>query len=297
MLHEAVDAFLGQLRTARQASANTVRAYARDLTDFVAFLVGEGVEEWQQATVAVLRRFLNHLFARGYERRTIARKLSAVRALFQFLARTGRITTNPATELRQPRLPHKLPLVLDEVQVEALLNAPNPQTWRGVRDRALLELLYATGLRVGEAAGLTVNDVDLVDASVRVRGKGGKERFVPLHAEAVQWLQRYLAESRPRLMQRAKAVTAALFLSQKGTPLTARQIRRLVLQYARKALGMRLSPHALRHSFATHLLEGGADLRTIQELLGHASLEATQIYTRLTRTHLRRVYEKAHPRA
>lgn len=293
----AVDEFLQQLKVVRHASPNTLRAYARDLADFLAFLEAEGVSDWQQVTVVTLRRFLNNLFAQGYERRTIARKLSAVRTLFRFLAQTGRISANPASELRQPRLPQKLPTVLDERQVDALLSAPDPKTPRGLRDRALLELLYAAGLRVSELANLTVRDVDFAESLVRVKGKGEKERFVPLHGEALHWLHRYLQESRPQFLRRAKKVTDALFLSQKGTPLTVRQIHRLVTGYARKVLGLTVSPHALRHSFATHLLEGGADLRAIQELLGHASLAATQIYTRLSRSHLRRIYEKAHPRS
>lgn len=293
----AVDEFLRQLEIVRHASPNTLRAYARDLADFLAFLATDRVGDWRQVTVVTLRRFFNHLFARGYERRTIARKLSAVRALFRFLAQTGRIAANPAAELRQPRLPYKLPKVLDETQVNALLEAPDPQTPRGVRDRALLELLYAAGLRVSELAGLTLRDLDFIEGSVRVHGKGNKERLVPLHDEALHWLHRYLQESRPHFLRRAPKATDALFVSQKGTPLTVRQIHRLVVGYARKALGLRVSPHALRHSFATHLLEGGADLRAIQELLGHSSLAATQIYTRLSRSHLRRIYEKAHPRS
>jgi integrase/recombinase XerC len=296
-LTEAVDEFLRQLHIVRHASPNTLRAYARDLADFLSFLGMEGIGDWRQVTVVTLRRFLNHLFAQGYERRTIARKLSAVRALFRFLAQTGRIAANPAAELRQPRLPQKLPTVLDETQADALLSAPDPKTPRGIRDRALLELLYAAGLRVSELANLTVRDVDFAEGLVRVKGKGDKERFVPLHDEALHWLHRYLQESRPQFLRRAKKVTDALFVSQKGTPLTVRQIHRLVTGYASKALGLKVSPHALRHSFATHLLEGGADLRAIQELLGHASLAATQIYTRLSRSHLRRIYEKAHPRS
>lgn len=296
-LTEAVDEFLRQLHIVRHASPNTLRAYARDLADFLSFLGMEGINDWRQVTVVTLRRFLNHLFAQGYERRTIARKLSAVRALFRFLARMGRIAANPAAELRQPRLPQKLPTVLDETQADALLSAPDPKTPRGIRDRALLELLYAAGLRVSELANLTVRDVDFAEGLVRVKGKGDKERFVPLHDEALHWLHRYLQESRPQFLRRAKKVTDALFVSQKGTPLTVRQIHRLVTGYASKALGLKVSPHALRHSFATHLLEGGADLRAIQELLGHASLAATQIYTRLSRSHLRRIYEKAHPRS
>ncbi len=296
-LTQAVDAFLEQLRSVRKASSHTVRAYARDLADFVAFMEAEGVAGWQEVTTLHLRRFLNWLFAQGYERRSIARKLSSVRSLLRFLAQTGQIPVNPALDLRQPKQLQKLPQVLEVAEVERLLEAPNVTTPRGLRDRALLELLYATGLRVSEVASLRLSDIDFAEQLVRVRGKGAKERFVLLHEEALFWLHRYLTEGRPHLLRRAKQITDAVFVSQKGTPLTARQIHRLVAQYARKVLGRAISPHVLRHSFATHLLEGGADLRVIQELLGHASLAATQIYTRLSRTHLRRVYEKAHPRS
>jgi len=296
-LSGTVDAFLEQLRVVRKASEHTVRAYARDLSDFVAFLEAEGVTEWQQVTVLTLRQYLNWLFAQGYERRSIARKLSSVRSFFRFLARMGYISVNPALDLKQPRLPQKLPMVLEVSEVERLLSSPDTSTPRGLRDRAILELLYATGLRVSEVASLRISDIDFAEKLVRVKGKGGKERIALLHDEALNWLERYLTESRPLFLQRGKQVTDIVFVSQKGTPLTVRQIHRIVDGYAKKVLGRRISPHALRHSFATHLLEGGADLRVIQELLGHSSLAATQIYTRLSRTHLKRVYEKAHPRS
>ncbi len=302
ILAASVDEFLEQLRVVRKGSEHTLRAYARDLTDFVSFLEAEGVADWRQVTAHNLRRFLNHLFGQGYERRSIARKLSSVRSLFRFLARTGRIGVNPAVDLRQPRLPQKLPGVLDQAQAERLLEAPDTQTPHGVRNRALLELLYAGGLRVSEVVVLQIGDLDFTEGLVRVRGKGSKERVVLLHDEALHWLSRYLTESRPKFLRpnqpnQPTQPNQPLFLSQKGTPLTVRQVHRIVVGYARKVLGQSVSPHTLRHSFATHLLEGGADLRVIQELLGHASLAATQIYTRLSRTHLRRVYEKAHPRS
>ncbi|MFA0753404.1 MAG: hypothetical protein IMHGJWDQ_001179 [Candidatus Fervidibacter sp.] len=296
-LVKAVDEFLEQLRIVRKASPHTLRAYARDLTDFVAFLESEGVQGWRQVTTVVLRRFLNWLFIQGYERRSIARKLSSVRSLMKFLAQTGYLAVNPAVDLRQPRLPQKLPPMLEVSEVERLLDAPDTRSPRGIRDRALLELLYATGMRVSEVANLRLSDLDLVEGVIRVRGKGTKERVALLHPESLRWLQRYLTESRPHFLRRGKQATDAVFVSQKGTPLTPRQIHRLVTQYACKVLGRGVSPHTLRHSFATHLLEGGADLRVIQELLGHASLAATQIYTRLSRTHLRRIYGKAHPRS
>lgn len=292
-----VDEFLRQLEVVRKASKHTVRAYARDLSDFVQFIESEKASDFTKVNRSLLRQYLNWLFAKGYERRSIARKLSSVRSFFNFLARAGYIPVNPAIDLRQPRLMQKLPSTLEVVEVELLLSAPNTATVRGLRDRAILEVLYSTGLRVSELANMRISDIDFSEKSVKVKGKGGKERVALLNDEAASWLERYLQESRPKLLRNAKQVTDMVFVSQKGTPLAVRQIHRIVDSYARKVLGRSVSPHVLRHSFATHLLEGGADLRVIQELLGHSSLAATQIYTRLSKTHLRKIYEKAHPRS
>ena len=292
-----VDEFLRQLEVVRKASKNTVRAYARDLSDFAQFIESEGISDFRQISRSLLRQYLNWLFAKGYERRSIARKLSSVRSFFNFLARAGYIPINPAIDLRQPKLMQKLPSTLEVAEVELLLSAPKAATVRGLRDRAILEVLYSTGLRVSELANMRISDIDFSEKLVKVRGKGGKERIALLNDEAASWLERYLQESRPKLTRKGKQVTDVVFVSQKGTPLTVRQIHRIVDGYARKVLGRSVSPHVLRHSFATHLLEGGADLRVIQELLGHSSLAATQIYTRLSKTHLRKIYEKAHPRS
>lgn len=296
-LMKLVDEFLRQLEVVRKASKHTVRAYARDLSDFAQFIESEGISDFRQIRRSLLRQYLNWLFAKGYERRSIARKLSSVRSFFNFLARAGYIPINPAIDLRQPKLMQKLPSTLEVAEVELLLSAPKAATVRGLRDRAILEVLYSTGLRVSELANMRISDIDFSEKLVKVRGKGGKERIVLLNDEAASWLERYLQESRPKLTRNGKQVTDVVFVSQKGTPLTVRQIHRIVDGYARKVLGRSVSPHVLRHSFATHLLEGGADLRVIQELLGHSSLAATQIYTRLSKTHLRKIYEKAHPRS
>lgn len=296
-LMKLVDEFLRQLEVVRKASKHTVRAYVRDLSDFIQFIESERVSDFRQVNRSLLRQYLNWLFVKGYERRSIARKLSSVRSFFNFLARAGYIPVNPAIDLRQPRLMQKLPSTLEVAEVELLLSAPNTATVRGLRDRAILEVLYSTGLRVSELANMRISDIDFSEKLVKVKGKGGKERVALLNDEAASWLERYLQESRPKLTRNGKQVTDIVFVSQKGTPLTVRQIHRIVDGYARKVLGRSVSPHVLRHSFATHLLEGGADLRVIQELLGHSSLAATQIYTRLSKTHLRKIYEKAHPRS
>ncbi len=289
--------YLEQIRLTRSASAHTLRAYARDLQGFISFISDQGVSRWSELTVVHIRRFLGDLYAKGYQRRSCARKLSSVRSFLRFLALKGILSGNPAGDVRLPRFPQTLPSVLSLAEVNRLLSGPDGTTPIRIRDRALLEVLYGSGIRVSEASSLSLSDLNLVEGIVLIRGKGGKERFAFLHEEACRWVKRYLEEVRLEWMKRSRPPNQALFLSQKGTPLTNRQMHRIVNGYALKTLGRPLSPHALRHSFATHLLENGADIRIVQELLGHISLASTQIYTRLTRTHLKRIYEKAHPRA
>ncbi|MCS7224383.1 MAG: tyrosine recombinase [Armatimonadetes bacterium] len=290
-------AFLEQIRLTKGASVHTLRAYARDLQDFISFVSSQGVKKATDVSPSLIRRYLGDLYAKGYQRRSCARKLSSVRSFLKYLALKGLLATNPAVDLRLPRFPRPLPTVLSPQQVQRLLEGPKVTTLRGVRDRALLELLYSSGIRVSEASSLSLSDLNLQEGVALIKGKGGKERLAFLHQQACYWIRRYLDEVRPRWLYRSGSPPQALFLSQKGTPLTSRQIHRIVQFYAMKTLARPVSPHALRHSFATHLLEGGADLRIIQELLGHASLSSTQIYTRLTKTHLKRIYDKAHPRA
>jgi integrase/recombinase XerC len=296
-----IDAFLTEMQAARGAAPTTLRGYARDLQQCARFLRQSGLpQDWGKVRPAHLRRFLAHLHGRGYARASIARKLSALRALYRYLAARGLASTNPTTGLSSPRRPSRLPRFLYHSDVEKLLAAPDSSTPLGLRDRALLETLYAAGLRVGELVGLTVPQASGA-SELRILGKGGRERVVLLGRPAQEAIQRYLEEGRPRLLSRRAPQDRGedrLFLNARGGPLTDRGARRIVHRHLLRACAQHdIGPHALRHTFATHLLEAGADIRAVQELLGHASLATTQIYTHLTRRRLREVYQQAHPRA
>ena len=247
-----------------------------------------------------VRQFLVAQSQRSYAKRTIARRLSCVRSFFRFLCREGLLTQNPAAVVPTPRQEKRLPAFLDEAQTVRLLEAPPSDGWQGLRDRAMLELLYSTGMRVSEMTGLNHDDLDEISGTVIVRGKGKRERLCPVGKAALQALERYrqaLARYVRWRHRKPQAVTA-VFVSQKLTRLTVRQVDRLLQRYAQAAgLPAPITPHALRHSFATHLLDRGADLRSVQELLGHRSLSTTQIYTHITPQRLKKVYDQAHPRA
>ncbi len=286
----AVEAFLRYLAVERGASAHTLRSYRGDLADCHAFLRARGVGPLSDADARLLRGYLADLHARGLARSSVARRLATLRSFFRFLIRQGRARANPAAEVRTPRLPQRLPTYLPIDESEALLRQPFSPEALGSRDRAVLELLYATGIRVAELSGLNVEDVDLQERVVRVLGKGGKERIVPLGGKAVEAVRAYLA-GHPR-------GAGPLFLNGRGQRLTVRTFHRVVRGRARAAgLTRRVSPHTLRHTFATHLLGAGADLRLIQELLGHARLGTTQKYTHVSVDRLMTVYDAAHPRA
>jgi tyrosine recombinase XerC len=268
-----------------------VKSYRSDLADCAAFLVHRRLGPLADADTRVLRAYLADLVDRGLARTSIARRLAALRSFYRFLLRRGRLALNPAGDVRTPRPEKTLPGYLPVDETEALLRAAAERaTPAGPRDRAVIEVLYATGIRVSELAGLDVADVDLREGAVRVLGKGGKERVVPMGAKAVDAVRAYLA-GRPR-------ATGALFVNERGGRLTVRSLHRVVRRRARAAgLHRRVTPHTLRHSFATHLLDAGADLRLIQELLGHARLGTTQKYTHVSTDRLMRVYDAAHPRA
>jgi site-specific recombinase XerD len=283
---QQLDAYLRKLDAERGLSPHTIAAYRRDLTQFTVFCDRLGLERYEDVDRRTVRRFLAQLDTRKYARRSIARKASAIRAFYRDLSRRGVITTNPVEGLQTPKRPKTLPKAIPAAQLGPMLDALAGHAPVDLRDRALLELLYATGLRVSELASLTVADVSCGDF-LRVVGKGNKERAVPLSGPASRALRRYLDEGRPRL---ASGAGTALWIGTRGGPLDARGIRRVV----RNRLGT--FPHALRHSFATHLLEGGADLRAVQELLGHVELATTQLYTSVTRQHLKATYERTHPR-
>jgi site-specific recombinase XerD len=322
-VRHAVDTFLAHLRDERGLAGNTVAAYERDVVQFFRFAARARVIDPASVDALLLRRFLAQLRTRGFADSSVARKAAALRACFRLLVRRGLIPANPAADLGAPRGARRLPVVLKQRQVEALLARPDPLDPLGLRDRAILELLYATGMRVGELCGLTLDDVDLQADVARVHGKGGRERLVPFGEPAQMALRDYLANGRaamlphpPRrpaeeserrsaaamrpdaLNRRSRLGHRALFFNQRRRPMTPRDVRGMIQRY-RAGLGVpaETSPHTLRHSFATHLLEGGADLRSVQELLGHVALTTTQTYTHVSNERLRRVYEQAHPRA
>lgn len=287
-------AFLRHLERERNASPNTIRAYAEDLAQLADYLGRELGREArpEDADHLLIRGFLAELHRRGLKKSSSARKLAGLRTFFRWLCREGRLETNPARTLATPRREKRIPSVLDEAQVASLLEVPG-EGLEPVRARAVLELLYATGIRSAELVGLDVGEVDLGARMVRVLGKGRKERVVLFGVRAREALSRWLAE---RALLRPR--TDALFLNARGGRLSDRSVRSLVARRVKQvALARRCSPHTLRHSFATHLLTRGADLRAIQELLGHASLSTTQRYTHVDTRHLLEVYRKAHPRA
>lgn len=285
------DKFLAHLSRHRNFSRHTVRSYARDLADFTAFAEERSVTRPIQIDHAILRAFLAKLSGSGYQRSTIGRKLSAVRSFLRYLQRDGIIKSNPAEGLRGLRHSKSLPRFLDVAQAADLVTAPSDSSPQALRDKAILEILYSTGLRVSELAGLDFTDVDFDSEMVLAKGKGKKERIVPMGGKAVKALRNYL---------KARAApprnTSPLFLNRFGKRLSGRGVRRVVGKYARSKGLPHVSPHTLRHSFATHMLDKGADLRAVQELLGHANISTTQIYTHLTTEGLKRIYASAHPR-
>jgi integrase/recombinase XerC len=286
----AVERFLRYLAVERGASGHTLKSYRTDLADCAAFLAAGRLATLLDADARTLRAYLAALHDRGLARSSVARRLATLRSFYRFLMRRGHARANPARELATPRLPKRLPGYLPIDEAVALLQAPFPPTPAGARDRALLELFYASGVRVAELAGLDLEDVELREGTARVLGKGGKERMVPIGRQAVLALRAYLG---PR-----EGTTGPLFLNERGGRLTVRSLHRIVRARARAAgIQRRVTPHTLRHTFATHLLDAGADLRLIQELLGHARLGTTQKYTHVSTERLMKVYDAAHPRA
>lgn len=290
-----VDAYLQHLRVERNLSPRTVTAYASDLAGLCDWAAREQVH-LLGVDHRVLRRYLAELDRAQYSKRTIARRLAAVRGLYRYLVRRGMLSASPAAILSTPKTTKRLPAVAAESLIDRVLALPDRSSASGLRDAAILELLYASGIRVSELTGLGLGDVDLASATVRVMGKGARERIVPIHALAVERVREYLRSGRPELDK--GAADGALFLNRLGTRLSSGGVRRMLDRYLGELeQAVQMTPHDLRHSFATHLLEGGADLRTVQELLGHVALSTTQIYTHVSTRHLREVHKGAHPRA
>ena len=290
-----VEQFLEYLTVECGLAENSIAAYRNDLSHFCAYLTGRGKRAFGEVRARDIVGFLTHEKARRQSASSISRALAAVRMLFKFLTVEGHIPKNVASTLESPHLWRRLPDVLSVDDVEALLAAPDTSKPLGVRDRAILEVLYATGARVSETADLKLADVNFDFQFLRCFGKGSKERVVPIGARAVEAVKRYVLEVRPRL---DKSGSPLLFLSKSGRRLRRETIWASVRKYALTAgLRKKVSPHTLRHSFATHLLEGGADLRSVQEMLGHANIATTQIYTHVDKDRLKTVHKKYHPRA
>ena len=296
----AIDAFVDHLLLERRLSTHTAQAYRTDVASLGVFL-GRAGRSLFEADYRVLRRWLAHLGTRGYARTSVARKAAAIGTFYVWATRRGMVEANPAALLSRPARASRLPGVLKVAEAERLATAPTPANAVGLRDRAMLELLYGSGLRVAEACGLDLDDLDIEGQRVRVMGKGRKERVVPMGDFAAQALAQYLEAGRGAFLPRAESRPSeedALFFNRRKKRMTPRDTRAMVERYARVTLsGRGVSPHTLRHSFATHLLEAGADIRAVQELLGHASLATTQRYTHVSRTRLFDAYRSSHPRA
>lgn len=292
---EAIDSYLDHLRVARRLTPNTLESYARDLGHLARYTAGIG-RKLAALTLDDLEAFVRELITKGYSPRSAARTVASIRGFYQFQVLDRRLDVNPADDLRAPRAWPALPKYLSNDEVERLLAAPDVTRPAGLRDRALLELLYATGLRVSELVGLQPADVHLEAGYLTCTGKGDKQRVVPIGKEATDWVQRYIREARLTLL--GKRRSPRLFVNaRRGSTLSRVGFWKIVKQYGKQVgLAARLSPHVLRHSFATHLLERGADLRAIQLMLGHADLSTTQIYTHVLESRLRRIYDEFHPR-
>jgi site-specific recombinase XerD len=298
-----IDGFVDHLRLERRLSSHTVDAYRHDVGLLGVFLHRNG-GALTTADPAILRRFLAQQHTLGYARATLARRMGAVRTFYRWASSEYRVDRDPTLLLGRPKVVNRLPAVLRVPEAMALAEAPEDRQGAGedpndrawiLRDRAILELLYGSGLRVGEVSGLDVGSVDLPRQRVLVRGKGSKEREVPVSDDAAAAVATWVARGRPRVAPEGER---ALFVNRKGVRLGTRDARRVVERYAQRTLeGRRVTPHTLRHSFATHLLEGGADIRAVQELLGHASVGTTQRYTHVSRSRLFEAYERSHPRA
>lgn len=295
-MEELFKKYVKHLELERSISPLTVRNYTSDVRGFLDFLRNNGVDSLDEVSRSTMRRYLGWLHNEGIARGSMSRKLSALRSFYRYLDREDLVTVQPLSTLSAPKPQKRLPTFLTAEEMPRLVEAPDASTPQGLRDRAILELLYAAGLRVSEIVALDLKDVDLGSRQVRVWGKGAKERVVLMGMPAAAALKLYLDHARVKLQ--GKSDTQALFLNRFGDRIVQRRIQRLVTKYARQAgIEMRVHPHVMRHTFATHLLDGGADLRVVQDLMGHAQLSATQVYTHVSQSQIRRKYLAAHPRS
>lgn len=295
-MESLIQEFIDYLGHEKGLATNTLESYSRDLKQYCGFLSEDTSQSLETASQATIVAYLMHLRKQGKATATIARRLAALKAFYQFLLRENYVTKDPTDELSSPKLERKLPKVLTVEEVEKLLAQPNTLSLTGKRDKAMLEVLYATGIRVSELVNLNIGDVDLTEGFVRCIGKGSKERVVPMGEMAIAALRVYLDEARPKIV--SSSTEKALFVNHHGKRLTRQGFWKIVKKYAAQAqIRKEITPHTFRHSFATHLLENGADIRAVQEMLGHADISTTQIYTHITKDRLKDVYAKSHPRA
>jgi integrase/recombinase XerD len=291
-----IDSYMNYITVERGLSKNTLDSYSGDLVRYQSFLGGLGIVEIEETSKMEVMTYLLSLRKRDLSNKTVARSIAVLRGFYRWLADEGVLRGNPLEDMESPRTTRSLPEVLSLDEVDSLLNQPDSSNPIGMRDKAMLELLYATGLRVSELTNLVLNNINLEAGYLMVLGKGAKQRIVPMGQEALHWLKRYLEESRKRLLGGNRSPHA--FVSQWGRGMTRQGFWKIIKKYALMA-GIRknISPHTLRHSFASHLLEGGADLRSVQTLLGHVDISTTQIYTHVTRERLKKIHARYHPRS
>lgn len=291
-----VNDFINYLAVERGLAQNTLESYGRDLRQFQTFLQNSQLDFLQNSNRDTILSYLNNLQVKGRAVSTISRNLAAIKSFYQYLVRERHLEKDPAVNLESPKLEKKLPKILSIAEVEELLKQPNTSQPTGLRDKSMLELLYATGIRVSELINLNISDVNLDMGYIKCYGKGSKERIVPLGSIAAKCAQEYINKGRPKLVRTYEE--SSLFVNHHGNRLTRQGFWKIIKKYALEAnITKDITPHTLRHSFATHLLENGADLRSVQEMLGHADISTTQIYTHVTKNHLKEVYDKTHPRA
>ncbi len=295
-MEQQIEEYLAFLSVERGLAPNTLDAYGRDLRAYARFLQKHNVNSFRDAEKDAVRAYLEELHNMGRASSTISRNLAAIKSFYQFLLAENLIEKDPTAHLESPKVEKRLPRVLNLNEVEALLNQPTLENPHSIRDKAMLEVIYATGLRVSELISLDLTDINLEAGYLRCLGKGDKERIVPLGSVAIKYLELYLQVARHELVRRSGET--ALFVNHHGRRLTRQGFWKILKRYAQEAgIDVNITPHTLRHSFATHLLENGADLRSVQEMLGHADISTTQIYTHVTRNRLKEVYRKSHPRA
>lgn len=293
--NDLLDRFYNYIVAVRRLSTATVESYSSDLKKFLHFLDTQQDKLFTECSSLEILFFMNQQQKKGISSRSISRMLSSIKTFYNFLVSDGIIIKNPLQDINSPKINKKLPDVLTREEVDSLIFTPDTNTPLGIRDRALFEILYATGLRVSELVALGVENINMEAGFIIVIGKGNKERIVPLGEEAIMWLKRYIAEARPKLL--AGTVCNHIFINRSGKSLSRQGFWKLVKKYCLQAgISKRISPHTLRHSFATHILEGGADLRSVQMMLGHADISTTQIYTHITKNALKKLHKKFHPR-